>query len=408
MNIENEKESERHKSLWEFIIKVVAVIISLGSLISGLLTDEFWLADLATIIAFIIISIFIYRYLIKKSIIQNYIDKKTFLAFKVIWWLFVAVLSINFISSKSFINVVIDKLDDQYILCRKITSTPIATTAITKVIDIPQPNVGEPSIESGVSTPTSTLAPSSTPSLESSFTPTFFPTNTPTQKFYNIKIGIFNLGENCLKKENQDKLIELGFLVEQIEFDTTFQELLGFDVLYFSSGWCCKNEIIKDDNFYPKMESYLKSGKGILIGDPDPISDADNCSIKFLPISFDYEKITDVESYLSYNTCKYSPEENCKTHWIIYEQDEINFPIPESKLVLPENNLQHWVLTRQCGSYNPSLVIGSGIDKYWVLLPGSEPSSNKKIISDDILKNIILWLSKQRPFDNEGEWYIYE
>jgi len=259
-------------------------------------------------------------------------------------------------------------------------------------------------------TPTPTVTPTqtSTPTITSTYTFTPTPINTLIDQ--DISVGIFDLSEGCFKQEIYQKMQDLGFLVEIIPFDIEYQELLTYDVLYLSSGWACKQAEIKEMSV--KLEGFLSYGKGILFGNPELIEDylvlsypdKPDQGLLQLPVHIVYEKLDKAEEYDSYNTCKTSLS-GCDTHWIINEIEINEFPYPETIIKFPTNR-QHWILTRGINSRNPSLVIGSGSNKFFVLLAGGEFSSIEKTISDELFTKIIVWLANQIPEDDK-EWYPY-
>jgi len=259
-------------------------------------------------------------------------------------------------------------------------------------------------------TPTPTVTPTQTsiPTITPTYTITPTPTNTPIHK--NINVGIFDLGEGCFKQEIYQKMQGLGFLVEIIPFDIEYQELLTYDVLYLSSGWACKQDKINEISV--KLKGFLSYGKGILFGNPELIEDnlvlsypdEPNEGLLQLPVHIVYEKLNKIEEYDSYNTCETSSPD-CHTHWIIYDIDINEFPYPETIIKFPTNR-QHWVLTLGNNSRDPSLVIGSGPNKFFVLLAGGEFSSPEKTIGDKLFTRIILWLANRIP-EGDKEWYPY-
>lgn len=221
-------------------------------------------------------------------------------------------------------------------------------------------------------------------------------------KYSYIKIGIFDIGDSEMSLENKEYLDKLGFDTELISLGILEQDLKTYDVVYFSSGWCSQIKEINDNDFSKKMESYRKLGGGILIGDPEPIENA-RCELSFIPFSFYYEELNQIPSYEVYIPCKNNPR--CSVHWIVSNIDEDKLPIPDTKLVIPDGEKGYYVIARQFISYNPSIVISATNNEYWVLLPGSEPSSGQRIIDTELMENIILWLAQERPFDGEREWY---
>lgn len=256
--------------------------------------------------------------------------------------------------------------------------------------------------------PTFTPTSTSTPTLTPTPTPTLIPTSTPI--YQDLSIGLFDLGEGCFKQEIYEKLIELGFMVDKINFDIEYQKLLAYDVLYLSSGWSCKTEEIQ--SIHIKLENYLHNNKGLLFGDPELEEESlvlSNPEEQFkglleLPVHVEYRKLEEPEEYESYNTCLTS-DINCQTHWIITDIDERDFPYPETVISFPTNR-QYWVLTRGIKSRNPSLVIGSGNIKHFVLLAGGEFSSSDKNIGDELFTNIIIWLADKKP-EEVNEWNPY-
>lgn len=382
---QHEENSEKEtKEKGSDFVKVLTITASLATFFWSVAKEGYWQSDTVFSVLFIAVSLIIYYYYNKHAGLRKFFTESQMKWFSRVWCFMALVICINFIFRPSLIVAIKENMQDAGISSNKTTATLTVTPTIATTIT---PG------STYTTTPTLTISPTPTPML------TIMPTNTQTLKYPDISIGLVDLGEGCLKPEIENKLTELGFKTDLIQFDIPYQDMLKYDVIYLSSGWSCKPVDIEKMSI--KLENYLYQGGGLLIGNPELTRS--KYEILFLPIDVSYKRLDKIEDYDSYNVCKYS-DENCKDHWIIHNLDEIEFAYPETILSLP-NNGNYWVLTRGVESHYPSLVIGSGVYKSFVLLPGGEFSSKEKTISDTLFVNIILWLSGDAPSKGIEEWY---
>lgn len=239
-------------------------------------------------------------------------------------------------------------------------------------------------------TPTVTLTP--TPTLTPTFTSTHTSTITPIN--YAISVGIFDLGNECLNPEIKKNLEKMDFKVDIVPIQSLFTDWEGYDVLYLSDGWFCKMSEIEE--LEDELEEFIAKGGGLLIGNPNVV-DLDRYSIYFLPFDVEYQP----SNYVNVDWPAYKNCPTCNTHYILNNVCDLDFPIPENKLVLPIKGNYH-VLARGKESGFPSLVISSSnILERFVLMPGREDPLADKAVNDYLLKKIIKWLARE----NAREWY---
>lgn len=255
-------------------------------------------------------------------------------------------------------------------------------------------------------TGTATISPSvptNTPTLTptTSSTPTITSIPTETLIYSNIRIGLIDLGNECLQERIVNKIAELGFNYELIPFDIPPKDLFALDVLYLSDGWSCKIEELGSSYFLTKLDGFLFSGKGILIGNPELVSG--NYDFKFPPITIRFEKIDPIQEYFSVDYCAFV-EYDCYSHWIIHDLSITDFPYPEVKISFPEGG-KPYKLTIGYKSAASSLIRSPGSSTRYVILAGGEFSSTEKTISDELFIRIIEWLAGKAPPDGDLEWY---
>jgi hypothetical protein len=298
------------------------------------------------------------------------------------------------------------------------TVTPTITATLTQTLT--------PTI-----TPTPTLTPTATRTTTPTATPTMTATMTPTPINYAIKLGVFDLGDECLNKEIVDNLKKLKFNVSVVPINDP-KTYLEYDVLYLSDGWYCQLSDIKQKENIEKLQEFLKRGNtGLLIGNPRPeigfYYQLFSFDLRYEPYNlYEYLKNNNIDQPRSYISWIDDPKNPDRTYQTILEGGEflINenlLPKPETILSLVRdqsslsilNNYKYFVrllapnnhpglvvseinTPKEMEFYNSSEVLKILNGRY-ILMPGSENPGSELYIGDMLMERWIKFLAHKIP-----------
>jgi len=280
-------------------------------------------------------------------------------------------------------------------------------------------------------TPTPTLTPTATRTTTPTATPTMTATMTPTPINYAIKLGVFDLGDECLNKEIVDNLKKLKFNVSVVPINDP-KTYLEYDVLYLSDGWYCQLSDIKQKENIEKLQEFLKRGNtGLLIGNPRPeigfYYQLFSFDLRYEPYNlYEYLKNNNIDQPRSYISWIDDPKNPDRTYQTILEGgefliDENLLPKPETILSLVRdqsslsilNNYKYFVrllapnnhpglvvseinTPKEMEFYNSSEVLKILNGRY-ILMPGSENPGSELYIGDLLMERWIKFLAHKIP-----------